>query len=94
VTAVPYVSSIDLPPNSVCATGGTEGGATGGTTPLSETWLVLGTDGLFDVMSAETIRSKLNGTVRSKDHLAKRIVGEALDAYSPDNVCAVVVYFD
>ena len=76
------------------AEGGAEGGAAAGTTPVSETWLVMGTDGLFDVMSAETIRSKLNGTVRSKDHLAKRIVGEALDAYSPDNVCAVVVYFD
>ena len=59
-----------------------------------ETRLVMGSDGLFDVMSAEAIRSKLDSTVRSKDHLAKRLVGEALDAYSPDNVCAVVVYFD
>ena len=52
-----------------------------------------GSDGLFDVLSAEAIRGMLDGTVRSKDHLAKRLVGEALDAYSPDNICAVVVFF-
>ena len=78
---MPYVASFELPQ---CPS----------TPETSETRLVLGSDGLFDVMSAETIRSKLDGTVRSKDHLAKRLVGEALDAYSPDNVCAVVVYFD
>ena len=50
--------------------------------------------GLFDVLPAEKIREHLDSTVQSKDHLAKRIVGEALDAYSPDNACAVVVTFE
>eukprot|EP00967_Tisochrysis_lutea_P109950 scaffold171475_cov31-Tisochrysis_lutea.AAC.2 len=55
--------------------------------------VVLASDGLWDVMSEERTLHCLNNTARSPDMLAKRLVFDAMDKGTQDNVtCAVVLF--
>ncbi len=60
----------------------------------SERYLVMGTDGLFDVLENAQIASLLDRTVKHEDFGAKRLVMEALALGTIDNVTSIVTYFD
>ena len=53
--------------------------------------LVLASDGLWDVLSPQDVLRCLSQTAKSPDLLAKRLVQEAIDAKSTDNITATVV---
>jgi len=55
-------------------------------------FLILATDGLWDVMSERCAVERLLRTCHHKDFGAKRLVGDAFDLGSKDNICAIVVY--
>ena len=58
----------------------------------SDKALVLASDGLWDVLSPERVLHVLVHTAKSPDLVAKRLVAEAIDAKSEDNVTVVVVF--
>jgi serine/threonine protein phosphatase PrpC len=55
-------------------------------------WLILGSDGLWDVLSAAAVARLVADTVKHPAMCARRLVAEALDAGSKDNTSAVVAY--
>ena len=54
--------------------------------------LIMGSDGLWDVLTDERIVHCLFNTAKSPDMIAKRLIGEALDRGATDNVTVVVVF--
>ena len=54
--------------------------------------LIMGSDGLWDVLPDERIIHCLFNTAKSPDMIAKRLIGEALDRGATDNVTVVVVF--
>jgi len=55
-------------------------------------FLVVATDGLWDVLSPQRTVDILNNTVKHADYGSKSIVGDALQLGSDDNITAIVVY--
>jgi serine/threonine protein phosphatase PrpC len=55
-------------------------------------WLVLGSDGLWDVLPDESVARMVADTVKHPAMCARRLTSEALDAGSKDNVSALVSY--
>eukprot|EP01060_Flectonema_neradi_P002069 TRINITY_DN11250_c0_g2_i1.p1 TRINITY_DN11250_c0_g2~~TRINITY_DN11250_c0_g2_i1.p1 ORF type:complete len:620 (+),score=143.35 TRINITY_DN11250_c0_g2_i1:58-1917(+) len=56
--------------------------------------LVLATDGVWDAMTPSNVRKSLSDTVRHSDYGAKRVVMDAFNQGSTDNIAAVVIYFN
>ena len=54
--------------------------------------LVLASDGLWDVLSEAKVLHCLKHTAKSPDMIAKRLVSEAYDHGSDDNITAAVVF--
>ena len=54
--------------------------------------LVLASDGLWDVLSEDRVLHCLQKTAKSPDMIAKRLVSEAFDSGSDDNISVVVVF--
>lgn len=54
--------------------------------------LVLGSDGLWDVLDDARIVHCCRTTAQSPDMIAKRLIGEALDRGATDNVTVSVVF--
>eukprot|EP00756_Hemistasia_phaeocysticola_P026180 Hpha_TRINITY_DN16046_c5_g1::TRINITY_DN16046_c5_g1_i4::g.117963::m.117963 len=57
-----------------------------------EEFLVLATDGVWDVMTPQEVVNNLRDTIRHEDYGPKRVCCDAYNAGSTDNIGAVVVY--
>ena len=53
--------------------------------------LVLASDGLWDVLTLERVAHCLNHTAKSADLLAKRLIADATEKGTDDNVTVLVV---
>ena len=53
--------------------------------------LVLASDGLWDVLTLERVAHRLHHTAKSADLLAKRLIADATEKGTDDNVTVLVV---
>jgi len=54
--------------------------------------LVMASDGVWDVLTPERVCFFLRNTAKAPDMIAKRLISEALDAGTDDNVTVTVVF--
>jgi serine/threonine protein phosphatase PrpC len=59
---------------------------------LGDDFLVMASDGVWGWMTNQDVVEKVGATVKHVDFGPKRIVSEAYEAGSDDNITAIVVY--
>jgi len=57
-------------------------------------WIILATDGLWDVLSPEEVSHIMKKTVSKGDLVTKRLVNEAIEKGSKDNITAIAIFLD
>lgn len=57
-------------------------------------WIILATDGLWDVLRKEDISQIMKRTVSKADLVTKRLVSEAIERGSTDNITVVAIFLN
>lgn len=82
------LGDVDLKPSGVCA----NPEITSFTLTASDSFLILASDGLWDVVTNEEAVQFVHDTVKHPDMCAKRLVTEALTRGSQDNLTVVIAF--